>query len=1352
MNEKRSLKKRLRMFGDRGAVVFCTLLTFALLAVCSGQAFAGAGVAQSTYPDGRTVPTYYVNSPAGDWPDWRGPDPAHPEYIHHSGTALQKFVDPLPNMCQNTGGTACTSPYIPIAFPDTSTYPGSNYFEIAIVQYWQQMHSNLPIPTRLRGYVQLETPANAANSRHVQLFYDQAKTQPILVNGQPVFAVDNPTYLGPIIITQKGTPVRVKYMNLLPVGSSGDLFIPSDKTLMGAGLGPDQTTYYTENRTVTHLHGGDTPWISDGTPWQWTTPVGETSKYNVGATIQTVPDMPDPGLGHGAGTLYYTNDISGRLMFYHDHAVGITRLNVYAGLAAGYLITDPSERALVPNAPEIPLVIQDKTFVPSDIMTQDAKWDTSHWGHYGDLWFPNVYEFNQDPNSGDGTNPPGRWDYGPYFWPIFPVAAGYNIPPGNWDVANNRSAASTTPEAFMDTPLVNGVAYPYLTVEPKTYRFRILNAANDRFFNLGLYKAVNLADCSSIAGGSGYKVGDTLTFTGGLDPAIPGAIGAKAVVTAVDATGAITGAKMVTFGTAYLSAPTGMTTTGLGTGASFACAVTTGNTEMAMVPFDSTGTFPTTGGLMGTGWGTPVSYIFPMGVPSPLTVGPDIIQIGSEGGLLPSPVDIPSTPINYEYNKRSVTVLNVLEHGLFLGPAERADILVDFSRFAGKTLIMYNDSPAPVPAGDDRNDYYTGDPDFTASGGMATTHPGYGPDIRTIMQIRVAPTATTPSAMPATLSTDVSAAYAATQPKPVVAETAYFPAFGAPNTADAYPRIATGSAYGPYFTFVAGSDFSFYDYATPPVIPQFTPIPFAATITNVTMGSTVSVPVRNKAIQELFDPWGRMNATLGTEVPFTNQNNQTTVPLGYVDPGVVAADGTVIDPATETIKDGETQIWKITHNGVDTHPVHVHLINWQVLDRVGWDGTVKPPPANEVGWKETVRMNPLEDVYVAVRANKPSLPFGVPNSSRPLAPAEPLGSTMGFINLDPATGNPFVIITAPGVVTNQVSDFGWEYVWHCHILGHEENDFMRPFVFKVTSTVPAAPVLTATLAGTTRVNLSWTDGTPVNYATHTGFGSSANEIGYYIMRSANGGAFQQIGSALANATTYSDTTIAGGNSYAYQVVAYNTAGSAMSNTQAIGLPVTSVTITSISPASPQAVGTTVTFNVTSVSGSSNVEYQLWWRNPVTGIWSSTAYGAAPLVWNTTGLPVGTYSIQVWARNVGSTAKYEAYKSATYVLLAASPVTSITITSATPPSPTAVGVRPVVTFNTTITGGSGNVEYQVWWRNPVTGVWSSTPYAAAPVTWNTAGLPAGTYSIQVWARNVGSTARYEAYRSTTYTLR
>ena len=132
---------------------------------------------------------------------------------------------------------------------------------------------------------------------------------------------------------------------------------------------------------------------------------------------------------------------------------------------------------------------------------------------------------------------------------------------------------------------------------------------------------------------------------------------------------------------------------------------------------------------------------------------------------------------------------------------------------------------------------------------------------------------------------------------------------------------------------------------------------------------------------------------------------QTTVPFGF------------IDPPTEILAAGETQLWKITHNGVDTHPIHFHLVNVQVINRVGWDGVIRPPDENELGWKETVRMNPLEDIIVAFKTRVPTFPFTVPDSIRPLAPGLPqfpaAGST--FPSVDPLTGQP---ITVNNVLTN----------------------------------------------------------------------------------------------------------------------------------------------------------------------------------------------------------------------------------------------------------------------------------------------------------------------------------------------
>ena len=90
-------------------------------------------------------------------------------------------------------------------------------------------------------------------------------------------------------------------------------------------------------------------------------------------------------------------------------------------------------------------------------------------------------------------------------------------------------------------------------------------------------------------------------------------------------------------------------------------------------------------------------------------------------------------------------------------------------------------------------------------------------------------------------------------------------------------------------------------------------------------GTVVNAKIENKAIQELFEPtFGRMNATLGVELPYMTALTATTVPLGYV------------DPATESVPEGQVQFWRITHNGVDAHPVHFHLVNVQVINRVDW--------------------------------------------------------------------------------------------------------------------------------------------------------------------------------------------------------------------------------------------------------------------------------------------------------------------------------------------------------------------------------------------------------------------------------
>jgi FtsP/CotA-like multicopper oxidase with cupredoxin domain len=938
-------------------------ITLAERLAAAKRAELGAATLGSSMPKALAVKPLALNP--GGTPDYFGTTPNYansplPEY----GPGIRKFVDSLAGL--GPSGANNLGQFIPVAQAE-STYPGADYYIIKLVEYSEKMHSDLP-PTKLRGYMQVAS------------------------NGA---TISPPSYLGPLIIAQRNRPVRVKFINALPTGAGGNLFLPVDTTLMGAGAGPAGGKY-SQNRATLHLHGGLTPWISDGTQHQWITPAGENTPYPRGVSVRNVPDMANPGAG--AATFYYTNQQSARLMFYHDHALGLTRLNVYAGEAAGYLLQDPVEQALVNGgsfksngatftatagtipAEQIPLIIQDKSFVPNDtqLAAEDPTWDKSKWGGLGSLWFPHVYMPNQNPADMSGLSAVGRWDYGPWTTLAFAGLVHKPVPnplagttPLEYALNPGTPNPSVVPESFMDTPLINGTAYPFVQVGRKAYRFRILNAANDRSFNLQLYYAKSNAPM--------WNANGTLNnANAGEVPMVP-----------------------------------------------------------AAKPLD-----PAAAALWPATWPTDGRA---GGVPDPTAVGPSMIQVGTEGGLLPAPVVLPNQPINYVTDRRSAAMGNISTKWdmngegktLMLGPAERADVIVDFSQVPdGATLILYNDAPAPVPGFDPRYDYYTGDDDLTAVGGAPSTQPGYGPNTRTLMQIRVTNSlgASGQFALGA-LQTALPAAYAASQDKPIVPEKAYESAFKA-TYADTFARIQSTSLT---FTPAAG-------------------------------GTAKTLPLGKKLINELFDEeYGRMNATLGVFMDNINPAIDPLIPFYQIDPPTEIVKNTA-NPVTPigTAADG-TQIWKITHNGVDTHAIHFHLFNVQVINRVGIDNALRPPDENELGWKETVRMNPTEDTIVAVRPTAPKLPWKLPNSIRLLDPTKPAGSMMGF---SPRGPNGAAVAT-----TNKLYDFGWEYVWHCHLLGHEENDMMRPLVFTVAPKGSSRLTRTVARAGiAAAVTLKWVNG------------------------------------------------------------------------------------------------------------------------------------------------------------------------------------------------------------------------------------------------------------------------------------
>jgi len=323
---------------------------------------------------------------------------------------------------------------IPVALPDGVAATGATHYSFDVAEYADRLHPSLG-PTTLWGY----SPSRA-----------------LLEGNFPH------RHLGGIIVAQKGQPVQLTFTNRLPAAHP----IPVDISTPLLGGFTDANNRFGgsgHNAISTHLHGGFVPWVSDGGPFAWFTPNGNSGPSFMQAFMKGI----NPALAPGQGEYYYPNNQSARFAWYHDHAHDITRINAYAGIASAYVIRDAFEGGLrnmgLPEfveygGREIPLVVQDKVFVGPDIAIADPTWmtvTTAKSQGVGSLWYPHVYEKN-------------RWRF-----------------KGNLLMPD----ASCVPEMFGDTMLVNGTVFPVATVEARRYRLRVLNACQARFLNLQLYVA-----------------------------------------------------------------------------------------------------------------------------------------------------------------------------------------------------------------------------------------------------------------------------------------------------------------------------------------------------------------------------------------------------------------------------------------------------------------------------------------------------------------------------------------------------------------------------------------------------------------------------------------------------------------------------------------------------------------------------------------------------------------------------------------------------------------------------------------------------------------------------------------------
>ncbi|WP_248345569.1 multicopper oxidase family protein [Anaeromyxobacter paludicola] len=581
-------------------------------------------------------------------------------------------------------------PIIPVRQPDTTTTPGSDRYVVTAVQ--------------------------GVHDFGLRRFDGSAFLDP--VTGKPVKTTSwgyDTSYLGPTIEARSGRPVVVTYVNGLVDAAGAPLahhLFPVDHTIDGAGWDVP------EIRLVPHLHGGHVAAEFDGNPLFW---------------FSNDPKAAANGMGGPAGDrVQYTYDNSqeAATLWFHDHAMGVTRLNVYAGLASYYLLRDDAEAALgLPSgAYEVPLVLQDKSF-----------------------------------------NDDGSLSYASY-----PLYSTYTHGP-LLDPKGNPMYSSG-PETYGNTVVVNGVVWPYLEVEPRKYRFRLLNGADSRFFNLWLEVA-----------GQG---------------------------------------------------------------------------------------------------------------PQP---GLQLVQIGAESGLLPAAVPLGDGPD---------------DRGLLLANGERADVIIDFSGFAGKTIVLRNDAAAPYPMGDPAN--------FNAN------------TVGKVMQFRV------------------------TKP-------------------------------------LAGADTS----AVPAAPRAHAPLPEPD-------GTRIVDLQELSDVYDLYDPTQAPSAIPRHELRLNGLR--------------------FMDPITELPRLGTVEDWYIVNTTVDMHPIHLHLVAYEVVEKGAFDPLAYRPAAGG-------------DMGVMA-------PNGFQKDTDPEGkhPADP-GFDAAYAVAPTEAGLKDTVRVPPGGYVRIRARFDRKgvYMWHCHILAHEEHSMMRPF-------------------------------------------------------------------------------------------------------------------------------------------------------------------------------------------------------------------------------------------------------------------------------------------------------------------
>jgi FtsP/CotA-like multicopper oxidase with cupredoxin domain len=344
--------------------------------------------------------------------------------------SVLKFVDPLPHFAYPGTRVDATTAWTPVT--------------IEIMSNDQQAISTgtvLPNGT-------VVSPTNGLT--HVWAYR--------ISNGTDTFGPNWPAFT---IEARRGSPLNVMYLNNLEE-SYDAVNLTVDQTLHWALMNHSMDPYTGDVPAVGHLHGGEVPSWSDGGPDSWYTPEGDMG-----------------GTGALTNVFYYPNTQEAATLWFHDHALGLTRLNVYAGLAGFYLLRDEGEDLL-----HLPGWSGDNTVQEIDPLTNLP---------HGAAYLPEIEMAIQDR--------------------MFDQNGELYFPAGPGIAPNPMIHPWWNPEFVGDIITVNGKTWPYLSVAPRKYRIRLLNGSNARFYELWLENSA-----TEIRGPIIWQVG---TDGGLLDSPVP---------------------------------------------------------------------------------------------------------------------------------------------------------------------------------------------------------------------------------------------------------------------------------------------------------------------------------------------------------------------------------------------------------------------------------------------------------------------------------------------------------------------------------------------------------------------------------------------------------------------------------------------------------------------------------------------------------------------------------------------------------------------------------------------------------------------------------------------------------------